>query len=265
MYKAVFLDLDGTLLDENKKISQENKEAIKYAKEKGAQVILCSGRQKSMIKDYKEEINASDYIICCNGAEIYNCAQKESLFMSVLSEDLAYNLYEFSEKNNFLVRYDTQYGRFINNMNYFIQKEVELEKDIKKFISENNILQITIGTETENEIDEVIKYIESLNRNDIKIENKYIAKTKNFKIWAINIININASKGNAINGLCKYLKIDVKDVIAMGDDLNDISMMKIVGHGVAMGNALPLVKEYAKEVTLSNEENGVAKILKSKF
>jgi Cof subfamily protein (haloacid dehalogenase superfamily) len=265
MYKAVFLDLDGTLLDDNKKISEENKEAIKQAKEKGVQVFLCSGRQQNLVKDYKNEINASDYIICCNGAEIYDCNSKQELFSSNLPEDVVYNLYEYANSRKYLTRIDTRYGRFINDMKYFISKEVEIEPDLNKFISENKVLQFTIGTETEEEIDSVIEYIKSLNRSDIKIENKYLARAKTYTVWAINIINVNTSKGNAINGLCKYLKIDVNNVIGMGDDHNDISMMKTVGYGVAMGNAVPKLKEYAKEVTLTNNESGVAKILKNKI
>lgn len=265
MYKAVFLDLDGTLLDDNKKISEENKEAIQYAKEKGTQIIICSGRQQSMIRDYKDEINASNYIICCNGAEIYDCDTKQDLYTANIPEDLVNILYNYSSKRNYLARLDTKYGRYINNMDYFISKEMKLDEDIQKFIRENDIFQFTIGTATEKQADEAIEFIKSLNRKDIKVENKYEAKTKTFDIWAINIISSNASKGNAINGLCKYLKIDLNDVIGMGDDYNDISMMDTVGYGIAMGNAMQLVKEHAKEVTLTNNENGVARVLKNKF
>ena len=108
MYKAVFLDLDGTLLDDNKKISEENKEAIKQAKEKGVQIFLCSGRQQNLVKDYKNEINASDYIICCNGAEIYDCNSKQELFSANLPEDIVYNLYDYANSRNYLDRKSTR-------------------------------------------------------------------------------------------------------------------------------------------------------------
>jgi hydroxymethylpyrimidine pyrophosphatase-like HAD family hydrolase len=75
----------------------------------------------------------------------------------------------------------------------------------------------------------------------------------------------NVSKGNAIYGLCKFLKIDINDVIAIGDGINDISMIKVVGLGVAMENGEPEVKAVAKEITTTNLENGVAKVLKEKF
>lgn len=265
MYKAVCLDLDGTLLDDNKKISEENKEAIKYVQSKEGQIILCSGRQINLMKDYKDEINASEYVIGCNGAIIYDYKNNQSIFEANVAEDLVDNLYDYCIRNNYLARIDTKYARYISDMNYFISKEVKMEENINKFINENKVLQFTIGTKTENQIDEVIEYVNSLNRKDIKIENRYHIKTKQFEIWAINIINKNASKGNAINGLCKYLKINIDEVIAIGDDLNDISMIKTVGCGVAMGNAKEKVKEFAKEVTLSSNENGVSKILRNKF
>ena len=66
-------------------------------------------------------------------------------------------------------------------------------------------------------------------------------------------------------GLCKFLKINLDEVIAIGDGINDISMLKTVGLGVAMENADIILKEYAKEITLTNNNNGVAHILKNKF
>lgn len=261
MYKAIFIDLDGTLLDDEKNISVENKTAIKRVQEKGVKVIICSGRQKSLVEDYKKEVGANSYAICCNGAQIYDFDNREELLSLPVAEDLIYGFYEYANKNNYLIRFDTKYGRYINNMDYFISKEIYLDEKIEKFVNENPILQITFGAKTEEEIDKIIENIKSLNRADIKIENKYIAKARTYEIWAINIINVSASKGNAINGLCRFLKIPIEEVIGIGDDLNDISMMKMVGHGVAMGNALDCVKEIADEITDTNTNNGVAQLL----
>lgn len=66
-------------------------------------------------------------------------------------------------------------------------------------------------------------------------------------------------------GLCKFLKINLDEVIAIGDGINDISMLKTVGLGVAMENADTNLKKYAKEITLTNNNNGVAHVLKNKF
>ena len=268
MYKAVFLDLDGTLLDDEKNISNENKEAITHAIKNGAIVCLCSGRQQEFVKEYKENAGASRYVICSNGAEIYDCESHEELFSMNLNPIIVKNLYELVIQNNFLIRLDTKYGRFVNELRYGMPNEVLLNESIDKFLLENNTLQITIVTETEEEIDAIIEYIKGLNRIDIKIENKYrtIKDEEKVDFWAINIINSSASKGNAMNGLCKYLKIDMKDIIAIGDDLNDISMIQMAGLGVAMKNALPVVKENANLITQkNNNENGVAEVLINNF
>ena len=265
MYKAIFLDLDGTLLDDDKNVSEENKKAINMAENKGVSVCLCSGRQKEFVKKIKKKAGInSQYLISSNGCEIYDLKNNEVLFTANLENYLSQKLYEFCSKNQYLIRLDTVYGRYINNMEYEYSGEIEISENIEKFLEQNNVIQITVCTKTEEEIDEVIKYIKTLGE-DIKIENRYQTGNKNWSLWAVNVINRNASKGNAIFGLCKYLKIDIKDVIAMGDDLNDISMIKEAGLGVAMGNAISEVKQAADEITKTNNENGVAEIINSKI
>lgn len=266
MYKAVFLDLDGTLLDDEKNISMENRKAIEKAKEKGAVVCLCSGRQQDFVKDLRIEAGASRYIICSNGAQIYDCDSGEEIFAMTVDEELTEDLFEIAKARGYVIKIDTKYGKFINSDKFYFPTEILIEEDSEKFLKENKALQITIDADKEEEIDELIKYLTGLRRSDFVIYNKYFARTKEGKpFWALNVLNSSASKGNAIHGLCKYLKIDTEDVIAMGDDINDISMLKAVGMGVAMGNATDEVKVNAKEVTKTNNENGVAETLNSKF
>lgn len=266
MYKAVFLDLDGTLFDDNKKISNENKLAIQKAKENGAIVCICSGRQQNFVKVIREETGASRYIICSNGTQIYDCETGEEIFAMTIEEEIILDLFAIAEAKDYVIKLDTKYGKFINSDKYFFPTEMVIKEDYEKFLSENKVLQVTIATDTEEQLDEVIRYITGLNRIDIKVYNKYFGITKEGReFWAMNIINSHASKGNAITGLCKYLKIDVNEVIAMGDDINDVSMMQAVGMGIAMGNACNEVKLYAKEVTKTNNENGVAKAINEKF
>lgn len=267
MYKAVFLDLDGTLLTDEKNVSEENKKAIKYVQSKGGVVCICSGRQKDAVKVYKEMAGCDKYIICSNGTQIYDCENEEELFSCALEVDVCKIIAKFVIENDFYIRIETSYCRYVNSKDYFIKYEVILDnnEELYDLIRENRILQITIGTKTEDDIKKAIEFIESLNRKDIKIENVFPPDPHASNVWSANIINSNASKGNAINGLCKFLKIDIENVIAMGDDTNDLSMIKAVGLGVAMGNAGEDVKQIAKEITKTNMENGVAEILYNKF
>ena len=267
MYKAIFLDLDGTLLDDDKNISEENKKAIQYAKEKGVYVCLCSGRQKDAVKTFKEMADCSRYIICSNGSQIYDCENNETLYTCTIDKDLCEKLAKFVIENKYFIRIENDFVRYINSPKLFIKHEIVLDNENELFdiINEDKIIQISIGAPTQEEIYKVVDFIKDLNRSDLKIENVFPTEVGETKFWAINLINTNSSKGNAIHGLCKYLKIDINDVIAMGDDLNDLSMIKVVGLGVAMENALDEVKKCAKEVTKTNNENGVAEIINTKI
>lgn len=259
MYKMMFFDLDGTLLNDNKEILMENIEAIKKAKENGIEIAICSGRQKNFVERCRKMAGTGKFIIACNGSAIYDVEENEEIFSCSVDKNLVYNLYQLSQKNNFYIRIDTRYARYLNDMKYFFVDEIPLEEEIEKFLAENNVLQVTFGTKTEEEIDNIINELKD--NPYVKIENKYQIDNNYNKLWVINIINTSASKGNAISGLCKYLKIDLKDVIAFGDDLNDLSMMKTVGLGVAMENALPDVKQFAKEVIGNNNKPSIAEFI----
>ena len=168
-------------------------------------------------------------------------------------------------KNDLGIRLDTPYGRYISKPEYSLSLDIVFEKEeANTIILDNDILQISFVSKTEEKRTDLINFINENISQTIKIED--IFKTgKNREFFAINIVNKNVSKGNAINGLCKFLKIDPKNVIAIGNGINDISMIKLVGLGVAMENGEPEAKSAAKEITTTNIENGVAKILKEKF
>lgn len=266
MYKAVFLDLDGTLLDNNKKISDENKKAIKYAQSKGAYVCICTGRQFEMGKKFKELAGADRFFIYSNGAGIYDCENNEVLFSSILPSNICTKISELATPNNMFIRIDTIYGRYINNEKYKVNTEIVLKDgEMNSIYNNNETLEISIGALDEDSIKKYSNKLLDSYGNIIKIVNKYTLELNGYKLYMINIINKSASKGNAITGLCKYLKIDTKDVIAIGDDMNDSSMIDIAGLGVAMGNAEEEFKKIANEITKTNLQNGVAEVLFNKF
>ena len=265
MYKIVFLDLDDTLLDDKKNISNENIDAIKYVQEKGGLVCIASGRSIEATKKYLNKANADRYVVYSNGAGILDCEANESLFSADIEKEICIELYNYAIANNIGIRIDTPYGRYVSDEKYALRFDIVYdENEGLELIKDNNILQISYLTEIENLRTEAIEFINENIPKTVKIEN--IFKTgMNNEFFAINIINKNVSKGNAINGLCKFLKIKMEEVIAIGDGLNDISMIEMAGLGVAMGNAEEEVKKFANEITSTNLENGVAKVLKNKF
>lgn len=258
MYKIIFFDLDGTLLNDDKKVLEENKKAIEIAKQNGIEVVICSGRQKEFVKAYKEEASSGKYIICANGAEIYDCENKDEIFSCELDKNLCFELYNIANEKDYLIRIDTPYARYINKKEYLRFGEIELTEDINRLIVENKIIQISIVAKEEeiNNIDNFMK-----NKPFAKIENRFKVKYFNEDLVVINIVNSSVSKGNAISGLCRYLKINIEDSVAFGDDLNDMSMFKTVGTPIAMENAIPVVKEIAKKVIGHNNRPSIAECI----
>lgn len=259
MKKIIFFDLDGTLLTSRREILKENIDTIKKIREKGIEVCLCSGRQKEAIRKYQKLSGAGKYIICTNGAEIYDTEAEDELYAAPLEEEVCIKLFEYATANNIFMRIDTKYGRYINFPEYQILGEVLMEEDYKKFFRENKVLQFSVGSLTSEIID---KIEEGINKTGyMKVVNRFVSSIIPAKLHVLNIVNSSVSKGNAILGLCKYLKIDPKDAIGFGDDFNDIPMMQAVGYGVAMGNASDDVKKLAKEVIATNDEPGIAEFL----
>ena len=257
MFKIVFFDLDGTLLTTQKEVLEENKKAIQNALDNGIEVCICTGRQKTAARHYQEMAGAGRYIICANGAEIYDTKDEEQLFKCSLEKDFALDMYKFAIENKLAIRVDTKYGRYINDMRYAVLNDMLMEENYEKFFEENDVLQLSVGAEDSKVIENIIKNLPS----DVKVENRFITSLIPDKLDMINLINSSVSKGNAILGLCKYLKIKPEEAMAFGDDLNDISMMNSV-YGVAMGNASDELKNMAKEVvSTTNNEAGISKIL----
>ena len=138
-----------------------------------------------------------------------------------------------------------------------------LEEPIENFVNNNPITQCVFASlelekiqNIKEEIDD-IKNIEIVNLSGC-LANDKLPKEKPF---FLDITCRGTSKGNAIKNLCKYLKIDLKDSVAIGDSYNDVTMFEIVGHSVAMGNASEDIKKIVDEVTDTNNEDGVAKFL----
>ena len=145
MYKAVFLDLDGTLLDDKKNVSQENKNAIQYVMEKGGQVYLASGRSLNATKKYRDMLNLSRYIIYANGAGIYDCEKNTTISITDMKKQVGKQLYNYAIENNICIRIDTINGRYISKKEYKVHvDDIVLDGNINKIIEDKEILQISL-------------------------------------------------------------------------------------------------------------------------
>ena len=262
MYKLIFFDLDGTLLNDQKEILEENITEFKRLKELGIHTVLCSGRQINSLKHYQIISNSSQFIIATNGAEIYDTKNDRELFLcNILKKDIL-DLYSLAQKLNLVFKIDTTSARYVSNTKYASKEEIEYKNNINQLLNTEKILQISLGHQSKILIKNVISKV-SKNPN-IRVANifQFNKEKKENTIWFINIVNSLVSKGNSIKELCKILNVEKENTMAFGDDINDISMLNSVGYGIAMGNSNTSLREFANEIISDNNTPGIATILK---
>lgn len=240
---AIFTDLDGTLLNDNKEIDNYTKEIInKYKND--INIIPTSARSFTRIKPYLEELGLLDnfnYTICFNGALIVN-NQGIELFSSHISKNTMKELIKIINKFN---------------IEYMIYTKNELYKkskinDINLFIQENDTYKIIIDSNNET-IDNI--------RNELNILSDNIEISSSMSGRLI-IVNKGCTKYQAMKKIMNRLDIKRENVIAIGDGENDIDMIKNAGYGISMLNAPDNVKKYARMITkYDNNNDGVGKVI----
>lgn len=262
MYKLIALDMDGTVLNDKKEITKRTKDAIAKAKEIGVKVVLSSGRPIDGLYQFLEKLDLvedDEYILSYNGCLVQENKSKKIIHEVVLDkEDLNY-IYDLSVKLGVNMQaFSTKRGLITPKISKYTEYEAML----------NNI-DITVTDFSDMENDEYLAKIMMLDEPEILDEaisklpkeayEKYnIVKSTPF---FLEIINKNGDKGEGLKALGEYLGIKREEMIAIGDAANDISMIEYAGLGVAMANASEDVKKVADLITVSNEEDGVAKVI----
>lgn len=259
MIKLVTIDLDGTLFDDNKVISKENKEAIKKAKELGVNIVIATGRPLKGVMPVLEElglIDITDYAIIYNGAKIFNTKTKELIFSSSINGLDVKDLYHEA------LRLKAHYHAFLINEelitmdhNPYTDYEAKInhiEDHLCDFdtIADDELFLKSMIVDNKENIDNVIKNI-----NPIYKEKYSMVRSSDI---FLEFLNKNTNKGNALIALAKYLNIDIKDTMAIGDQNNDYSMIMASGIGVCMANGEKEIKDIADFITLDNLSSGVA-------
>lgn len=261
MYKLLALDMDGTLLNENKAISKENFQAIQSAKEKGVKVVLATGRPLKGIEKYLNQLNLiteNDYAVAFNGAVIQNTKTGKILSKTLMTMDDVKYLYSLSKNLNVNIHISTPTSCITPKLNKYTEHEAAingLDIELLNFddVNPNTTVIKVMFIDDETLLDNAIKQLPD------EVYSKYtVVRSAPF---FLEFINNSANKGIGVDILAKNLGIKREEVICMGDAGNDIHMIKYAGLGVAMGNAFPEIKEIADYVTKTNEENGVAHVI----
>ena len=269
MIKSVFVDIDFTLTDSDRNISNENIEAINKCVKKGIKVILTSGRSRMETIARQKSIGASSFVISANGADVYDINNQKEILSEKIEKDDIHKLLRYSIDNDFQIRLIYK-DKFITNKIIFPDEKHEVVpiSEIEEVIEKENIIQCVICN-CDIEKQKILKsYVEkSFEQLKIVNESKRLtdSNAKPTKIYYCDITSRKVSKGNAVLRTCEYFNINPKEIITIGDSENDLSMFKITPNSIVMGNATTEIKHKANYVTLSNNENGVAKVLNSLY
>ena len=251
----IAIDSDGTLRHSDGTISEYSKEVINKVVSNGNIVVLCTARPRYYALKICSEVGINNYFISSNGAEVYDNIKGDIIYSKYISSSLCKELYFSASKHNVRIIFVTEENEyatlFTRNDSQILLDDSNLEECINK-----DIKQIMFLSTNTKHLDKLKKLVDS--NKDLTINN-YSSKNKVEQWFSVTCSGL--SKGKALEELSKYLDIPIENTIAIGNDINDISMFKSAGVSVAVANADDEIKKYVDFVTLSNDEDGVAAYL----
>lgn len=263
-YKAIVLDLDGTLTNSKKEITPKTKAALMEVQQKGVRIVLASGRPTYGIRPIAEELEIAKYggyVMSYNGGCITEWCNKKVVFNQVLEPDLVARLYHAAKDGSDDFEILTYQGEGIaatNINNEYVKHEA--------FINKMPLTQY----------DDFVKQVQPpVNKclivgepSKLALLEKEVAKRLKGRCSAyrsadffLECVPLGIDKAASLDRLLPEMHISRMEVIAVGDGYNDISMIEYAGLGVAMANATEEVKAKADFITKSNEEDGVAYVI----
>lgn len=241
MIKLLALDLDGTLLNDEEQISHQNKAAIQQAIAAGVHICLATGRGIHTAENFYKQLQLTTPLVTGNGAEIWlHPAERHLHLRRELSIELVKQLHEFAQSlGDCWFWADTDAGIF-NLLDW-----IDPANDYTKYT------WLKFGYYTENS-----SLLALIHRRLVELGNRIEITNSSPYNWEVNAAGV--SKASAVAELCQLLRLEMSEVAVMGDSLNDISMIRAAGFGVAVGNAQDEVKEAADVIVVTNNEHAVA-------
>lgn len=262
--KLIALDMDGTLLNSKKEISEHTYDVLKKAIEKGIYIVPATGRAINGLPDFFQNLDIK-YGIFCNGASCYDLEKKELIAKTHFTIEEAISLLKIGEKYD--VCMDVYAGgcgyseaKYLDHFDHYTKDpgiqllirstRKRLEEPLEKFLRR-----------TQTSVEKVNLFFCNLEEREVARQ-EFLKTDITMPVSALynnlELSKLGSSKGNALMQIANYLEIKKEEVMACGDGGNDLSMIEAAGIGVAMENAMPEIKEAADFITTSNNNEGVA-------
>lgn len=268
--KLIAIDLDGTLLGSKGSLSQENKEAIKEVKKAGIKIVLCTGRPLRSMTHLLEEadlLDEDDLVITYNGGLIQRSKTGEIISEITLNREESLDIYKLGQQLKLPVNfidldyvYEPPYPEGVDSIYMSSSREAPkinalkfMDLDMENLPDPFKINKVVMSRPSK-ELDAAIPHIA-----DIYHERYNIYKSQAF---ILEVLPKNVDKGFSMRLLGDMLGLEKKQIMGIGDQENDLSLVENAGLGIAMENAIDQVKDAADYITRSNDNNGVAHALR---
>lgn len=273
--KIISLDLDGTLLDSQKRLSDGNRAALEEAAAKGVLIVPTTGRFFGMMPQAIRDLPFVRYAITINGAQVYDRETGTAIVREEIPLDMALDIMRL------LDGYDVIYDCYRSNWGWMTES---LQNKAEDYATDAHYVKMV--REFRNPVPELKAYLESTaSEGDVQkvmlfarntpgseavtkaiteaVRERFPQIKATSSTWNNLELNIEtAHKGNSLRRFAEHLGYALDNCMALGDGTNDLSMIEAAGLGVAMSNAHPLVIAAADHVTASNDEDGVAKAIR---
>lgn len=260
MFKLVVLDLDGTLLTSDQKITERTTQIIRHLVAQGMIVVLASGRTMSGIRGVIDELSLKSenvYAIACNGAQIWCESAQHFITNQTLSADDVHIIRQWGRMTG-MACYAQHAGVLVVEENRHTPIKARLYSRLDIHVT-RDIIYMNTPVPKMMFIDDEISIDSLVQQLPAEIIKRYHCVRSEPNYYEVMAKGIN--KGEACRTLAAYLDISSDDVLAIGNELNDCEMLRYAGKGIAMGNAAGIVQCCADDITASNDDEGVAKAL----
>ena len=286
MYKLVAVDLDGTMLNTYGEVTESTKRILKETIKKGCEVVIASGRTIDSIQAIADEISTEKYMIAGNGSIIYDISKKNIIYEKYIPKSKALNIIKICEDNSITYSVYTNKTIIANSLKYNIlyyykqnlKKEpnkktsitlVENIYDYVKNIESGKIMKIFICDSTKSIFNAILRKIgeiEDIEILDVSHMSRKVISNGSEEVpieyFYTEITEKNVDKWYALEFLINKLHIEKKEVMAIGDNVNDRKMIEQAGLGIAMKNSTPKITEVANYVTdFDNNNDGAARAI----
>ena len=266
-YKLIVFDMDGTLLNSRKRVSDENLRAIREAVSAGKTVAFGTGRALVEMEDFFPLIPEIRYAVLCSGAGIYDIRERRYLKLSPLSPEIVRGIAAVSRHRDMMIQVVTPYA---DTVSYRLLEQMEryhmaVYTDMYRRVMTGVADAADFADETDEPVLKIDLYHAEPDTRPLTLEEVRVfpVETVYSEVSSVECSPEGVNKGSGLTDLCALLGISPSEAIAVGDAENDIPMIRTAGLGVAMGNAKPQVLEAADATAPDCDQDGCAWVIRN--